>query len=57
MKILAKFNLILIVLFGAGMYFVSRLAYSFLEQNAATPALTLRGASVKIVLARGGAAW
>ena len=34
MKILAKFNLILLVLFGAGMYVVARLAYDFLEQNA-----------------------
>jgi len=33
-KILAKFNLILIVLFGAGMYLVTRMAYNFLEQNA-----------------------
>ena len=39
MKILAKFNLILIVLFGAGMYVVSRLAYSFLEQNARSEVL------------------
>jgi len=38
-KILAKFNLILIVLFGAGMYGVSRLAYNFLEQNARSQVL------------------
>jgi protein-histidine pros-kinase len=33
-KILAKFNIILIVLFGSGMYLVSHLAYEFLRQNA-----------------------
>jgi len=33
-KLLAKFNLILIVLFGSGMALISRLAYDFLMQNA-----------------------
>jgi HAMP domain-containing protein len=34
MKLLAKFNLILLVLFGAGTLLISQLAYSFLIQNA-----------------------
>ena len=34
MKLLAKFNLILILLFGSGMALISRLAYDFLKQNA-----------------------
>ena len=34
MKLLTKFNLILIVLFGSGMLLISRLAYDFLKQNA-----------------------
>jgi len=33
-KLLAKFNLILILLFGSGMALISRLAYDFLKQNA-----------------------
>ena len=34
MRLLAKFNLILLVLFGAGTLLISQLAYSFLIQNA-----------------------
>ena len=34
MKLLAKFNLILLVLFGAGALLISQLAYNFLIQNA-----------------------
>jgi HAMP domain-containing protein len=33
-KLLAKFNLILVLLFGSGMLLISRLAYDFLKQNA-----------------------
>jgi hypothetical protein len=33
-KLLAKFNVILIVLFGSGMALISRLAYDFLKQDA-----------------------
>jgi HAMP domain-containing protein len=33
-KLLAKFNLILVLLFGSGMLLISRLAYDFLMQNA-----------------------
>ena len=34
MKLMAKFNLILLVLFGAGGVIISQLAYHFLSQNA-----------------------
>jgi protein-histidine pros-kinase len=34
MKLLAKFNLILIVIFAAGGFLISQLAYSFLIGNA-----------------------
>ena len=34
MKLLTKFNLILLVIFGAGGFFISQLAYSFLIGNA-----------------------
>ena len=34
MKLLLKFNLILVLLFGSGMLLISRLAYNFLMQNA-----------------------
>ena len=34
MKLLLKFNLILVLLFGSGMLLISRLAYDFLMQNA-----------------------
>jgi hypothetical protein len=34
MKLLAKFNLILLVLFGAGALLISQLSYNFLIQNA-----------------------
>lgn len=39
MKLLMKFNLILIVLFGAGMALISQLAYGFLMQNARSQVL------------------
>lgn len=39
MKILAKFNLIIILLFGAGLFLVSRLAYDFLMDNARSQVL------------------
>ncbi|HTQ85692.1 MAG TPA: DUF3365 domain-containing protein [Candidatus Solibacter sp.] len=34
MKLLLKFNLIMVLLFGSGMLLISRLAYNFLMQNA-----------------------
>ena len=37
MRILAKFNLIFILLFGAGLFLVSRMAYDFLMENARSP--------------------
>jgi protein-histidine pros-kinase len=49
-KILAKFNLILIVLFGAGMYVVARMAYGFLEQNARAEVLHQAQMMVELVL-------
>ncbi|MFL6302896.1 MAG: DUF3365 domain-containing protein [Candidatus Sulfotelmatobacter sp.] len=39
MKILAKFNLIFILLFGAGLFLVSRMAYDFLMENARSQVL------------------
>ena len=39
MKILAKFNLIFILLFGAGLFLVSRVAYNFLMDNARSQVL------------------
>ena len=39
MRLLMKFNLILIILFGAGMALISQLAYGFLMQNARSQVL------------------
>lgn len=39
MKLLAKFNLILLVIFGAGGFLISQLAYSFLISNARSEVL------------------
>lgn len=34
MKLLTKFNIVLIIFFGAGGFIIARLAYDFLMQNA-----------------------
>jgi HAMP domain-containing protein len=39
MKILTKFNLIFVLLFGTGLFFISRMAYDFLMDNARSQVL------------------